>query len=450
MIQRWVHESFIGSANEIEAPVIQTHRSTPAPCMHSFSSPAFAFLRCKNDPLPHFNRAIARISAVILLLVSFGKVRAGAEDGPALPRNELYSCAGGPWGRVSYYYFYLEAPDYVVDKFPLPNTTTKWVFNIDELDEIEPLLKSAGMPQERLDQILAPRRVVKDSQHAYVFPSAGDLENLTPENRAVIYTRLARSPANVFQYSPVFFLTDSVEEWARESGLPASIVSKISSLSYKAGNALVFADIPLLLSQAESVAEARFIMRKLTRVRTLMAQLEISEKDSIPDLLNYWSTGLGLRQKEMEPLMRAIIQTKGLSHLDILHLLLPLPRKLLYTYPDISYAAEGRLPDCHWTSLNFFNLNPQPFLLDTRLATSLVKQDFDKVEPPYRYGDVLMFINPGGRAVHSATYLADDILFTKNGSNLLTPWLLMRLQDLSKLYDVEPGKARIVGFRHKK
>jgi hypothetical protein len=79
-----------------------------------------------------------------------------------------------------------------------------------------------------------------------------------------------------------------------------------------------------------------------------------------------------------------------------------------------------------------------------------VKQDFDKVEPPYRYGDVLMFINPDGRAVHSATYLADDILFTKNGSNLLTPWLLMRLQDLSKLYDVEPGKARIVGFRHKK
>jgi hypothetical protein len=72
------------------------------------------------------------------------------------------------------------------------------------------------------------------------------------------------------------------------------------------------------------------------------------------------------------------------------------------------------------------------------------------VEPPYRYGDVLMFITPDGRAVHSATYLADDILFTKNGSNLLTPWLLMRLQDLSKLYEVEPGKSRIVGFRHKK
>lgn len=384
-----------------------------------------------------------------LLLTGFLSMPACAEEGAALPQNELYTCASGPWGRVSYYYFYLEAPDYVVEKFPLPNTTTKWVFNVHEFDRVEPLLKKAGMSRERVDQILSPRRVVKDTQYAYVFPSASDLESLTPENRAIIYAELARLPANVFQYSPVFFLTDSVEEWARESGLSASVVSKISSLSYKAGNALVFADIPLLLSQAENISEARFIMRKLTRVRTLMAQLELSKEDSIPDLLNYWSTGLGLRKKEIEPLMQAIIHTKGLSHLDLLHLMPPLPRQLLYTYPDTSYAAEGRLPDCHWTSLNFFNHTPQPFLLDSRLATSLVKEDFDKVEPPYRYGDVLMFITPDGRAVHSATYLAGDILFTKNGSNLLTPWLLMRLQDLSKLYEVEPGKARIVGFRHK-
>lgn len=388
--------------------------------------------------------------AAILTLQGFTTLRAEVEDAPAENKNELYTCASGPWGRVSYYYFYLEAPDYVVEKFPLPNTTSKWVFNIAEFDRIEPLLRSAGMSEEQLDRLLSPRRVVKDARFAYIFPSASDLEGLTSPNRAIIYNELARNPANVYHYSPVFFLTDSVEEWARDSGLSASVIAKISSLSYKAGSALVFSDIPLLISQAEDVVEARFIMRKLTRVRTLMAQLQLSEEDSIPDLLNYWSTGLGLRQKEIEPLMNAIIRTKGLSHLDMLHLVPPLPRKLLYTYPDISYTTEGRLPDCHWTSLNFFNLTPQPFLLDTRLATSLVKQDFDKVEPPYRYGDVLMFLTTDGQAVHSATYLADDIMFSKNGSNLLTPWLLMRLSDLSKLYDVEAGKTRIVGFRHKK
>ncbi|WP_395736861.1 hypothetical protein [Prosthecobacter sp.] len=365
-------------------------------------------------------------------------------------KNELHECAPGPWGKLSYYYFFLEAPDHVVEQFPLPSTTTKWAFSLKDLSHIETLLKNAGMSRAQTERLLAPRRVVRDEHHVFLFPTTADVEDLTREGRALIYNELARDPANVFQYSPVFFLSDSVEEWAAESGLPASIVTKISNWAYKQGGALVFSDVPLLLSQAENVAQARFIMRKLTRVRTLMAQLEISKQDSIPDLVSYWSTGLGLRRKELEPLMNAIIHTRGISHLDILHLMPPLARKVLYTYPDLSYAVDGPLPDCHWTSLNFFNLTPQPCLLDTRLATSLLKQDFDKTEPPYRYGDVLMFIDPDGRAVHSATYLADDILFTKNGSNLLTPWVLMRLPDLSMLYDIGPGKNHIVGFRHKK
>jgi len=413
-------------------------------CMPHVSFPDLIILQAQN----HGARLLACLTAALLLAPSAGAL--AAEDAASPHKNELHTCAEGPWGRISYYYFYLEAPDYVVEKFPLPSTTTRWVFNVDEFDRAGTLLKKAGMSDEALERLLAPKRVVKDEHDAYIFPSSSDVQNLTPDGRSLIYTELARNPANVFQYSPVFFLTDSVEEWAQDSGLQPAVVSMISRLSYKAGNALVFSDIPLLLSQAESVSAARFIMRKLTRVRTLMAQLELGEKDSIPDLLNYWSTGLGLRQKELEPLMKAIVHTQGLSHLDMLHLVPPLPRKLLYTYPDVSYASEGRLPDCHWTSLNFYNLRPQSFLLDTRLATSLVKQDFDKVEPPYRYGDVLMFITPDGRAIHSATYLADDILFTKNGSNLLTPWLLMRLPDLSKLYDIGPGKTHIVGFRHKK
>ncbi|WP_395748500.1 hypothetical protein [Prosthecobacter sp.] len=377
-------------------------------------------------------------------------VHAEASSSHEKIENTVHECTPGPWGRLSYYYFFLEAPDHVVEQIPLPSTTTKWAFNLKDLSHIETLLKNAGMSRGQTERLLAPGHVVRDEHHVHLFPTNADVEGLTREGRALIYNDLARDPANAFQYSPVFFLTDSVEEWAAESGLPSAIVTKISSWAYKQGSALVFSDVPLLLSQAENVSEARFIMRKLTRVRTLMAQLEITKDDSISDLVGYWSTGLGLRRKELEPLMNAITHTRGISHLDILHLLPPVPRKVLYTYPDLSYAAEGPLPDCHWTSLNFFNLTPQPILLDTRLASSLVKQDFDKVEAPYRYGDVLMFIDADGRAVHSATYLADDILYTKNGSNLLTPWVLMRLPDLSKLYDTGPGKTRIVGFRHKK
>lgn len=377
----------------------------------------------------------------------------GAEGGPTSENTrdlkKIASCAPGPWGRLSYYYFFLEAPAHVVEKFPLPNTTPRWIFDLADYEVIAAQLKQAGVDASQVDQLLQSRRMARDDRRVYVFPTAGMVENLSPETRSTLYAILARNPANTFYHSPVFFLTDSVEEWAKDSELPQAVVQRISRLAYKSGNALVFSDIPLLLGYASSIAEARFIMQKLTRVRTLLARLDLGPEDSIPDLLNYWSTGLGLRRKELEPLMRAVVRTEGVVHLDILHLLPPLPRKLLYTFPDLTFAVEGRMPDCHWTSLNFFNMRPQSYLLDSRLATSLVKQDFDKVEPPYRYGDVLMFISPDERAVHSATYLAGDIVFSKNGANMLTPWLLMRLPDLEKLYDVAPENTRIVAFRHK-
>ncbi len=407
-------------------------------------------LTARRSRRPHLHTVPTFFLMMLLIAcgAEAGMPHAEAEE-PTEPKEAVHACAPGPWGRVSYYYFYLEAPDHVVAQFPLPNPVTRWIFDAKEFDGIAPMLKKAGMDPVRVDQLLEMRRVLRDDRHAFVFPTVADVENLTPEARVTIYTELARNPANTFYHSPVFFLADSVEEWAEEANLPENIVERISHLAYKSGNALVFSDIPLLLSHAGSVAEARLIMQKLTRVRTLMARLELGDEDSIPDLLNYWSTGLKLRRKEIAPLMESIVHTEGVKYLDMLHLLPPLPRKLLYTFPDMSYATEGRMPDCHWSSLNFFNLKPQQYLLDSRLATSLVKQDFDKVEPPYRYGDVLMFISSEGHALHSATYLADDLAFTKNGSNMLAPWLLMRLPDLEKLYNVAADKTHIVAFRHK-
>ena len=110
-------------------------------------------------------------------------------------------------------------------------------------------------------------------------------------------------------------------------------------------------------------------------------------------------------------------------------------------------AKHGTLPDCHWTSLNFFNYDPHEYLLDSRLATSAVLENFSPVEPPYKYGDVLFFLNTTtGDAYHSCVHLADNLVFTKNGRNLLSPWLIMRLDDVKKIY-LYRGDGRVQGFR---
>ena len=58
-----------------------------------------------------------------------------------------------------------------------------------------------------------------------------------------------------------------------------------------------------------------------------------------------------------------------------------------------------------------------------------------------------MFIRDGG-AVHSCVYIADDIVFTKNGENIVNPWMLSRLEEVQDVYQFE-SQVKIQGFRKK-
>ena len=109
---------------------------------------------------------------------------------------------------------------------------------------------------------------------------------------------------------------------------------------------------------------------------------------------------------------------------------------------------HGRMPDCHWSSLNFFNHEPREYFHNTRLAAYHVRERYEKVAGPYHYGDVLVFSQPNGDAYHSCVYLAGDLVFTKNGENAATPWIMTQLRDLQAVY-VEGKGNSIVAYRHR-
>ena len=113
-----------------------------------------------------------------------------------------------------------------------------------------------------------------------------------------------------------------------------------------------------------------------------------------------------------------------------------MPRKLLYSFPVAGMAANSRVPDCHWTTLNFFNYNARDVYLDTRMATAHVLENYARVEGDWKFGDALLFLDKQtGNALHSCVYIADRIVFTKNGGNLVTPWVLMPLEEVRHLYE---------------
>ena len=56
-----------------------------------------------------------------------------------------------------------------------------------------------------------------------------------------------------------------------------------------------------------------------------------------------------------------------------------------------------------------------------------------------------MCIRDRDKITHSAVFLADDLVFTKNGQNYTMPWMIMRIADLRAMYP----NSNIVYIRRK-
>jgi len=391
---------------------------------------------------------ITRAENLSVILSGMGTNQPPTATAPASD-PAVFDTASGQWGQMKCAYVYLEAPASLIEEFPLPSPIPRWTFPASSLYSLPAFLTKAGLSESLISTLLAPKHLIKEGPFVHLLPPLAELEGMTPKTRALIYAELAKYPENEYQADPVLVIGTTVEEWYKGSKLRPEIISKIKQLSYARGDATAFSDIPVLLNYAQSDSEARAIFKACTRTRTLMIRLKLDKNSNAEEIIKYWSFGTGLRRKDLEPMVRSIIELDGVDDLGLVHILPALARKLLYTYPGLDMAKHGVMPDCHWTSLNFFNYEPHEYLLDARLATSQVLEQFTPVEPPYQFADVLFFLDSTtGDAFHSCVHLADNIVFTKNGRNILSPWVLMKLDDVKKIY-LYKGEGRVQGFRRK-
>lgn len=389
----------------------------------------------------HARRA-GLVSLAALLLASSSRAETSESQ-------TVSQAASGPWGTIEYFYIYLEAPEALMERFPLPSVISRWAVPKEPLPDVGAKLRDCGLSEAETLQLLTAPSTLTEGDWIYLFPPTTLLVEMGADVRTRIYQMLDDYSPNSFHQNPIFFPGGSIDEWADGSSMKPDHVSLIKSLTYERDGILAFSDVPALLQMANGEREARAVYRQLTRTRTFMARLVISEDTDISKTLEYWTTGLNLRRKEMEPILQSVKATQGAAHLDLVHFLPALARKLVFTYPDSEMTTQGLMPDCHWTTLNFFNYSTQNFYLTQSAATSAVLENFEKVGEPYRFGDVLMFLNEKGEAVHSCNYIAADIVFTKNGRTPAMPWIFMELSDQKRIYRVGPGGNKIVGFRHK-
>lgn len=366
-----------------------------------------------------------------------------AADAPGDAREPFWKAKPGPWGELEVRTAYLEAPDSLLAVSAKPNSTTRWTFEQMSEGAVRETLVASGLGSELIERLMSPTRRVANAMAVTLFPSMEELVSLGTEVRSRLYLELAKHPVNEFQRDPVFIVGQDLEDWLATSTLNAEQRALFRRLVWKRGEAAVFSDISALLSLARNQDEVQAVFRSVTRVRTLIVSLKVPVAVPRQEFLDYWSGG---RPESLRlPFLTAITNRRAEQRVDISNFLPSLMRQKIHTYPEIELGVKGRFPDCHWTSLNFFAATPQDFLLDTRLAASYLLEKYEPVDAPYRFGDVLCFMD-GGEGLHTCVYVADDIVFTKNGDSVLAPWVFMQVADVDAVYRKSPS-TRIQGFR---
>lgn len=351
----------------------------------------------------------------------------------------------GPWGDLQVRTVYLEPPENILAVVAKPSAVTRWTFEQTTEKGVRATMEKAGLPSALVDRLLGPTQVVSSGNNVVVLPKVEDLVAMTEASRSALYAELAKSSANEYQRDPIFIHGGDIDDWLAETDITKPQQELMRKLLWRRGAALVFSDIQALLTLAKDSKEVAAVFRTITRIRSLLVELKLPLREGRATFVDYWSAGN--LNAERVPFLVAVTRRRAPQDIDITQFLPTLARRRVYTFPTAAMGLKGRLPDCHWTSLNFFEEEPKDLYLDSAKASEHLLTDYVAIDPPYKFGDILCFLDDG-EGLHTCVQVADDIVLTKNGESILAPWTFMPLKDVDDIYR-RSADTRIQGYRLK-
>ncbi|ACB76011.1 hypothetical protein Oter_2730 [Opitutus terrae PB90-1] len=373
--------------------------------------------------------------AALLFFPRLGREPAPA-TGPAPQYDEyVHKCRPGPWGELQYSRIVIEPPDeFAVADYSVGRPTV-WNFLGYSRDQLTMLWREADLSPADIALLEEPGRMTTTDDRIVIRPPDQWVLDLSTAARTRIYSALAAFPENPDQQEPFRFRADTADEWLENSQLAPETIQTVTRLLYRRGSSLLFSDHNLVLPRLASNAERIRLVKVLARKSTLLVKLRIRPDSDLDTLTDYW--GRGPRRKGMRALLESISHRREGITIDVAHLLPRFPRAHLFTYPQ---PPEETSPghDCHWTSMNFFNDPPDERFSDAVAVQDALENDYVPVSGRLMMGDILVFMRDEKTVVHSCVHIADDIVFTKNGSSEVMPWILMNLSDVAAFYPADP------------
>jgi hypothetical protein len=352
-----------------------------------------------------------------------------------------------PWGEMIVRDFDLEQPEEYAAYSDSTNQVERWTFEGMDPAQVRALMLSCGLTTSQTEHALLASSVLSTSSNTVVLPDDDLVFSLPPPARAKLYDELGRFAANQFMQSPVSIRGPAFDAWFGNGKLSAGTFSLLKKLAYRRGDIQCLSDLAPLVRRVPDDAERIRLLRALSRQAAVLVGIHVRPDTDIDKLLGYWDRPPGVRLINIRPLLESLQRRPNGGSASILYFLPPFARQRLYTYPLPSSPSDP-IMDCHWSTMNFFNETPDNRFDDPAYTLTYIRKHYYEVAKPIAYGDIILLVNDQNIAVHSAVYLADDIFFTKNGSNFAHPWMLMRLEDLLFMYN-SSHPPKVVVYRNK-
>ena len=359
--------------------------------------------------------------------------------------NSVREEAVGPWGVLEIDRMLIDLPS-SMNSFDFdPEPYRSWALRDTTIAGARQMFMKAGVAGNDVDAILKTASENTNVKGITVRPPENIVRGFPPKVRAALYRELSHDPGNIGQAEPFVFLGDTIDEWFLDSKIPANTIEAIRPLVYKQGNYLLFSDPQLVLPGIESRYERLKLFGVLHRTSTLRLRLKARNEDEEAAIVDYW--GYPNRHDEIEPLMTAVAMK---SHGLPISLFLPVfARNHLYTYIQQSQFHDGLNRDCHWASFNFFNDPPDNRFAVGGTMSTTVPEEYEAVNAPTRLGDVILIFDGNHKLIHSCVYIADDIVFTKNGMGEGVPLILDKMDNVVSFYMNQYGGTGLAFCRKK-
>lgn len=416
----------------------------PRPHLSFGSSSGRSFFQFRVSRRAALNTSVA---VVAIALIAFGSIW-GAKKIFAKPPGAIgttYELQPGPWGELTAQPILIEAPASLLTvNFRLGDG--RWYIPARSGDGVAAFLRANGLTADQASRIAADAKPVDGRDGLLAAAPPEDIVRaLAIDTRSKLYDALAAVPENFAQVEP-FRTTDAhLDAWLDAEKLPPELVEEVRGLMWRRGSGLFFSDYNLVVDRITSPAVKLELLRQLTRKASLLLNLDVPPDGQIDELVAYYGTRG--RTDKVEPLLKALSDAGGGS-MGLSNMLPAFPRVRLYRYPD-PLPGKDVSPDCHWSSFNFFTQGlPDDSLNDPAYVGRVLAERYAPVSGHPRFGDIVLLTLPDGSSIHSAVYIADNVVFTKNGPSLAAPFVFSTMEDMLAFYP-NSERIRLAYFRLK-